>query len=109
MIKRFEVSPKDFLKYIWILHRPVFKIDDQCTTKIRPVLNCSLKVNGGCSLNEAAYSGVNLMGDMFELTLLFRSNKYVLLGDIRMTFLMIKLISEDDMNIFCFLPGKEID
>ena len=44
IIKRFEVSPKDFS----IPHRPVFKTDDQCTTKIRPVFDCSLKVNGGC-------------------------------------------------------------
>ena len=106
IIKRFEVSPKDFSKYIWIPHRPVFKTDDQCTTKIRPVFNCSLKVNGGCSLNEAAYSGINLMGDMLELTLLFRSNKYVLLGDIRKAFLMIKLISESDQNRFCFFARE---
>ena len=46
------------------------------------------------------------MGDMLELTLLFRSNKYVLLGDIRKAFLMIKLISESDQNRFCFFARE---
>lgn len=46
IIERIEVAPQDFCKYIWIPHRPVFKSDQQVTTKIRPVFNCSLKTGG---------------------------------------------------------------
>ena len=103
IIERFEVAPEDFSKYIWIHHRPVFKMDEQTTSKIRPVFNCSLKTNRKYSLNEAAYPGINLMGDMLDLLLLFRSNKYVMLADIRKAFLMIKIGSIEDRNRFCFV------
>ena len=98
IIERFEVSPEKFNDYIWIPHRPIIKTELQTTTKIRPVFNCSLKTRGRCSLNEAAYPGINLMGDMLELLLKFRSNKYVMLADIRKAFLMIKLDQQKDRN-----------
>lgn len=44
-------------------------------------------------LNEAAYSGVNLSGDMLKLLLSFRNNEFVLLADIRKVFSMICLIA----------------
>ena len=79
IIERIEVSPDKFSKYIWIPHRPVIKMDEQSTTKIRPVFNCSLKTRGSCSLNEASHPGIKLINDMLNLLLLFRTNKYVLL------------------------------
>ena len=42
------------------------------------------------------------MGGMLELLLLFRSNKYIMLADIRKAFLMIKISSIKDRNRFCF-------
>ena len=54
-------------KYVRIPHRPVFKTEQQSTTKIRPVFDCSLKTGRAYSLNEASYPGVNLTNDMFEL------------------------------------------
>lgn len=102
IVEKIEVDPKDFKNYVWIPHRPVFKTDEQSTTKMRPVFNCSLKTKGGPSLNEASYAGINLMKDMLELLMLFRTNKYVYLADIRKAFLMIKLKSELDRNRFCF-------
>ena len=102
IIERFEVNPQNFSDYIWIPHRPVIKTEQQVTTKIRPVFNCSLKTRGKCSLNEAAYPGINLMSDMLDLLLMFRSNKHVMLADIRKAFLMIKLKDEKDRNRFCF-------
>ena len=102
IIERFEVVLEDFTKHIWIPHRPVFKTDEQTTTKIRPVFHCFLKANGKYSLNEAAYPGINLMGNMLESLLLFRTNKYVMLAYIRKACLMIKLESLEDRNRFCF-------
>ena len=103
VLEEIQVNPTDFQNYIWIPHRPVFKTDEQATTKMRPVFNCSLKSKRGTpSLNEASYAGVNLMGDMLELIMLFRTNKYVYLADIRKAFLMIKLKYLVDRNRFCF-------
>ena len=110
ILERIKVDPKDFNKYIWIPHRPVIKTDEQSTTKMRPVFNCSLKTKGSPSLNEASYVGINLMGDMLELLMHFRTNKFVFLGDLRKAFLMIKLKSIRDKNRFCFFmkDGDEL-
>ncbi len=102
IIERVNIKPSNFHKYVWIPHRPVIKDEDQTTTKVRPVFNCSLKTNKQPSLNEAAYAGVNLVNDLMKLLLYFRSNKHVLIADIRKAFLMIRLISEEDQNKFCF-------
>ena len=39
---------------------------------------------------------------MLDLILLFKANKYVLLGDLRKAFLMVRLKSLRDKNRFCF-------
>ena len=70
---------------------------------MRPVFNCSLKTRKDCpSLNEASYAGINLMKDMQQLIMLFRTNHYVYLADVRKAFLMVKLKSIKDRNRFCF-------
>ncbi|MEO1301205.1 MAG: DUF1759 domain-containing protein, partial [Bacteroidota bacterium] len=110
IIEEIEVQPKDYDKYIWIPHRPVIKTDENVTTKIRPVFNCSLKVNSSPSLNEAAYPGVNLIKELVQMSLYFRSNKYTLLSDIKQAFLQIRLAKESDKNRFCFFMrfGKRL-
>ena len=70
-------------KLIWIPHRLLFKKEFHATTKIRPVFNCLLKIEGKYSLNEGAYTGVNLINNMIEILQRFKTNKYVMLGDIR--------------------------
>lgn len=107
IIERVHVPPLEFAKYTWIPHRPVYKSELQCTTKIRPVFNCSLRTGGRPSLNDCAYSGVNLYTDMLELLFKFRTNNFILLADIRKAFLMIKLKNEFDKNRFCFFLKLE--
>ena len=107
IIEKIEVQPKDYNKHVWIPHRPVIKTDAQTTTKIRPVFNCSLKINDKPSLNEAAYTGVNLMSSLLKLLLQFRSNKYVLLSDVKQAFLQIKLKDDADKNKFSFFWKKD--
>ena len=102
IIEKFECKPEQFHNYVWIPHHPVIKDDEVATTKLRPVFNCSLKTANKPSINETSYAGVNLMADMCNLLILFRTNKYTLLGDLRKAFLMIKLKSEKDKNRFCF-------
>ena len=107
IIEEIFVSVHEFGNYVWIPHRPVVKCDPTATTKIRPVFNCSLKTGNGMSLDEAAYSGINLTGDMLNLLMSFRANNYILLADIRKAFLMIRLSLEADKNKFCFFIKDE--
>ena len=43
IIERIDVDPDKFNQYTWIPHRPIIKIDEQCSTKIQPVFNCFLR------------------------------------------------------------------
>ena len=107
IIEQIEVPPRDFFKYIWVPHRPVVKTAEQVTTKIRPVFNCILSTGNSPSLNQASYPGVDLMASLFGLLLSFRSNKFVVLGDISKAFLQIHLKKEEDKNRFCFFWEKD--
>ena len=80
----------------------MIKNDDLTTTKIRPVFNCSLKVTNASLLNESVYPGINLLNDLLDLLLYFRSNSRVFMADIRKVFLVIKSKSEGDKNHFLF-------
>ena len=103
MVEEFECHPSEFGRYNWLPHHPVYKQDDNSTFKTRPVFNASLKSDKNKpSLNESAYQGINNMQDMLALIMLFRSNKYSLLGDLRKAFLQIKLKLIEDRNRFCF-------
>ncbi|HWI50021.1 MAG TPA: A17 family peptidase, partial [Rummeliibacillus sp.] len=94
----------DISKYKFIPHRPIIRQTEQVTTKIRPVFNCSLKSNKTLpSLNEAAYSGYDLMNSLLKLLLVFRTNRTVVISDVKQAFLMIRLKDEVDMNRFTFL------
>ena len=92
---------------IFIPHRPVIKMDNLVTTKIRPVFNCSLKVGKSPSLNEAAFPGIDLMNKLLTFLLYFRTNNLVILADIMKAFLQIRLSAEEDRNRFCFF--RKID
>ena len=103
VIEEFECSPANFVDFNWLPHHPVYKDDVTSTFPARPVFNCSLKSDKNKpSLNEASYVGINLMQDMAALIMLFRTNKFALLGDLRKAFLQIKLKLLKDRNRFCF-------
>ena len=100
IIERIEVDPQKYADFTCIPHRPIIKTEQQVTTKIRPVFNCSLKTCNSPSLNEAV--SVNLMTDVTKLLLYFGSNKFTMLSELREAFLMIKLGHEEDINRFYF-------
>lgn len=52
IIERIQVNPGDFSHYTWISHRPVVKMNNQSSTKLRTVFNCSLRMGGYPSLND---------------------------------------------------------
>ena len=103
VIEEFSCSPKDFHKYNWLPHRKILKTDEQSTFKMRSVFNVLLKTRKDKpSLNEASYIGINIMQNMLELIMLFRTNKYVLLRYLHKAFLQIRLKSLSDRNRFSF-------
>ncbi|XP_066985903.1 uncharacterized protein [Macrobrachium rosenbergii] len=84
---------------VFIPHRPVIRKDENATTKIRPVFNCSLKKVGKApSLNEAAFPGIDLMNNLLSLVLYFRNNDYVVIADIVKAFLQVRLSLESDQK-----------
>ena len=89
--------------HILIPHRPVIKEESRCTTKIRPVLNCSLKISTNNSLNEASYIGVDLLNNLLNLLLKIRIDPIIMVADICKAFLQIRLSSELDKNRFSIL------
>lgn len=103
IIEEIFVSLWDFR----IPHRQVFKTDPAATVKIRPEFNCILKTGNSVSLNKAAYSGVNLNGDILDMLVSSTTNNYILLADTQKAFLMIPLGLDADRNIFCFLVRDE--
>ena len=111
VIAKIDIDFDKLNEYVFLPHRPIVKSGSQVTTKIRPVLNASLKPYPAYpSLNEASYPGVDPMGSLFRLLCLFRSNHYVYLADIRRAFLMIKLKKLSDQKRLCilFYEGDEL-
>ena len=51
---------------IWIPHRSVIRKEDNITTKIRPVFNCSFKMGKAQSSNEAAFHGIDLTNNLLS-------------------------------------------
>ena len=100
IIEKVEFNEND---NIFIPHRPVIKVDEQCTTKLRIVLNCSLKTKKGPSLNESAYHGVDLLNNLTELLIKFRFGTYFMMSDLRRAFLQIMLSEESDRKKFHIL------
>ncbi|XP_074648973.1 uncharacterized protein LOC141904293 [Tubulanus polymorphus] len=71
-------------------HFPVLR--DSETTPVRIVIDAS---SGEPSLNSCLFEGPNLISDLSELLLLFRSRKIGLVADIARAFLSISLLEED--------------
>ena len=103
IIEEIPLNEVNVYDYTWIPHRAVVKSDEQTTTKLRVVLNCSLKVGDAPSLNEAAYAGINLMNDLLEILLRIRSDDYLVISDVKSAFLMIRLNKEEDKKRFSIL------
>lgn len=102
-----EVDLSESKKRVFIPHHPVIKMNEQTTTKIRPVFNCSYKKGDKPSLNDACFPGLNLHTNMVELLHRFRTNKYILTADIERAFLQIYLKDDKDKDRFSFLWRTE--
>ena len=103
VIEKLQFDQINVCKRVWIPHRPILKFDELATTKVRPVLNCSLKIGNAPSLNQASYPGVNLLNDLLSLLLYIRTNEYLVVVDIRQAFHQIRLFSEFNNDKFTIL------
>ena len=103
IIEEIDLNKINVYNHIWIPHRPVIKHEQHVTTKIRPVLNCSLKIGNFPSLNEASYPGVDLLSDLLTLLFKIRTNAILAVSDVRKAFLQIRLSEDVDKNRFSIL------
>ena len=106
IIEEIDLSKVNLKDLKFIPHRPVLK-SDRSTTKVRIVLNCSVKTKNTPSLNESAFPGIDLTGNLFELLLKIRKNKFLVMSDIKQAYLMIKLKNDGDKNKFVILWEKD--
>ena len=67
ILEKVDLEKIDVDNHVFIPHRPVIKDKEGVTTKVRVVLNCSLRNRNGKSLNEAIYPGVNLLNDLVKI------------------------------------------
>ena len=103
IVEKLDLTEINCYDHVWIPHRPVIKLEQQVTTKIRPVLNCSLKIGNTPSLNQASYPGIDLLTNLLSLLINIRSNAIFVGADIRKAFLQIHLSRESDKNKFSIL------
>ena len=87
-------------KVHYLAHRPVIQ-NDRETTKIRAVFDASCSINGP-SLKVCVYSGLNLLGKIFDILLRFGLNYNGILADIQKAFRNIE-ISPEHIDFLKFL------
>lgn len=103
ILEEIDLSKINVYNNVWIPHRPIVKTDLQVTFKVRPVLNCSLKIGNKPSLNQASYPGVDILTSLLTLLLMIRTNLYLVVSDIKQAFLQIRLAADEDKNRFSIL------
>ncbi|XP_072389436.1 uncharacterized protein [Diabrotica undecimpunctata] len=64
------------------------------TTRVRVVLDVSMKSESGLSLNEVQCVGSTLQDDLFSIVLLFRKYQFVMTADISKMYRMIHVYPE---------------
>ena len=85
----------------YLPHREVVRMDRKAT-KLRVVFDASSKCPGEISLNDALYSGPNLLPLMFDIPIRFRVHKVFLTADIEKAFLNV-LIKPEQRNMLRFI------
>jgi len=88
----------------FIPHFPIIRKDPLVlTTKIRAVFNCSFRNGSSPSLNDAVEFPPDLMADLIDLFLYFRTNRYYITADIKSAFLNVKFSRVSDSRMFSFV------
>ncbi|KAF2889189.1 hypothetical protein ILUMI_16984 [Ignelater luminosus] len=69
----------------FLAHHPVIR-NDKRTTQIRVVFDGGLKTSKNISLNDVLLNGPVVQNELFDILILFRSYKYILITDIRQMY-----------------------
>ncbi|KAL0811523.1 hypothetical protein ABMA28_009914 [Loxostege sticticalis] len=88
----YDVSNYDLDKdaCYFLPHHPVFN-ENSPTTKMRTVFDGSLKTKNKISLNDVLLNGPIVQNELFDILILFRLPKYILLCDVKKMFRQILL------------------
>ena len=70
-------------------------VDNKTTAKLRVVIDVSSKCPGQISLNDALYSGPNLLPLLFDILIWFRVHKVAIIVDIEEAFLNMSVKAEE--------------
>lgn len=74
-------------------HHPVIR-EDKKFTSLRVVFDGSMKIKEKRSVNDYLYNGAVVQNSLFEILILFRSYKFVVLSDIKQMYRMILINPE---------------
>ena len=91
----------------YLPHHPVVR-EDKETSKVRIVYDASSKQHGQPSLNDCLETGPNLLPQIIDVLIRFRSNKIGLISDIKKAFLNVG-IRAIDRDVLRFLWVNDIN
>ena len=101
-----EKSTERFSENVHYLPHHAVLRQDRETTKVRIVYDGSAKTSGKSSLNDCLQVGPNLIPQLFDVLVKFRSNPIALTADIEKAFLMISM-NESSKDLLRFLWFKD--
>lgn len=81
---------------VYLPHHPIIR-ESSSTTKLRVVFNASSKTSNFTSLNDHMHIGPKLQGNIFEITLLWRTYRFVYVSDIAQMYRQV-LIDERERD-----------
>ncbi|KAL0803434.1 hypothetical protein ABMA28_017281 [Loxostege sticticalis] len=99
--KYFDISKYDLSKgnVYFLPHHPVFNNNSK-TTPVRAVFDASMNAKNNISLNDLLLNGPTVQKELFDILILLRTYKYVLLCDIKSMYRQVLI-----ENKFCCLQN----
>ena len=82
------LSGSDYEDAYYMPHRPVFK---DSSYSVRPVFDAGAKDSNGTSLNSCLEVGPNLLPDLVDIFLRFRTSEVGIVSDIEKAFMQIEV------------------
>ncbi|XP_052741850.1 uncharacterized protein LOC128198806 [Bicyclus anynana] len=87
-----KISPQEsIMPGFYLPHRPVIR-DDKATTKLRIVLDASMKTDVNISLNDLLHTGCNLQAEIFNILINVRLFKIAFFADVKQMYLCIEVL-----------------
>ena len=100
-VEEVPVSDESKEEAYYMPHRPILK-ESSTSYKVRPVFDASALDAGGVSLNSCLEIGPNLLPDIVDILLRFRSYQSVLVSDIERAFMQVQ-VSQEHRDLLRFV------